>query len=185
MRRMHIPVWINSLRTLRRAGCRGTRMGINQVPIDFEPYNLFPSPLPLSACYYGNIEDATAAFLARFATKGVDFRFYRLLRRIRANPATLDLETLCWLVITQFHENFKTDFMQVTFSDNSGVFIISYLQINKNLHKWMTQCHTMRFYFTRENHRIFYYYCLLRIYYEIFIIWLLYRNRMNKFNIDA
>jgi len=64
-------------------------MGINQVPIDFEPYNLFPSPLPLSACYYGNIEDATAAFLARFATKGVDFRFYRPLRRIQANPAIL------------------------------------------------------------------------------------------------
>lgn len=96
IRRMHIPMYmrINSFRTLRRAGCRGTRMGINQVPIDFEPYNLFPSPLPLSACYYGNIEDATAAFLARFATKGVDFRFYRPLRCIRANLATLNLETL-------------------------------------------------------------------------------------------
>lgn len=60
---------INSLRTLRRAGCQATRMGINQVPIDFEPYNLFPSPMPLG-CYYGNIEDAAAAFLARFATEG-------------------------------------------------------------------------------------------------------------------
>ncbi|CAL1673363.1 unnamed protein product [Lasius platythorax] len=69
-------------------------MGINQVPIDFEPYNLFPSPLPLG-CYYGNIEDATAVFLARFATKGVDFRFYRPLRRVRADPAILNIETLC------------------------------------------------------------------------------------------
>lgn len=86
---------INSFKTLRRAGCRGTRMEINQVPIDFEPYNLFPSPMPLLACYYGNIEDATVAFLVRFATKSVDFRFYRPLHRIQANLSTLDLETLC------------------------------------------------------------------------------------------
>lgn len=91
-------IGINSFRTLRRAGCRGTRMEINQVPIDFEPYNLFPSPLPLSACYYGNIEDATAAYLARFATKGVDFRFYRPLHHIRLSLATF--ETLCSLVVT-------------------------------------------------------------------------------------
>jgi len=63
---------------LRRAECRDTRMGINQVAIDFEPYNLFPS-LPPLGCYYGNIEDATAVFLAQHATKGVDFRFRRAL----------------------------------------------------------------------------------------------------------
>lgn len=68
---------LNLFRMLRRAGCRGTRMGINQVPIDFELYNLFPSPLPLG-CYCRNIEDAIAAFLARFATKSVDFRFYSM-----------------------------------------------------------------------------------------------------------
>jgi len=64
---------------LRRTGYRGARMGINQVPIDFELYNLFPSPLPLG-CYYRNIEDAIAAVLAQFATKSVNFKFYNMFR---------------------------------------------------------------------------------------------------------
>jgi len=69
---------INLLKTLRRAECRDTRMGINQVAIDFEPYNLFPSSPPLSC--YGNIEDATAAFLAQYEGWST-FDFVRRFRR--------------------------------------------------------------------------------------------------------
>lgn len=47
-------------------------MGINQVPIDFEPYNLFPGSRCLSAVVAENIQDATAVIsrLRCAGTKG-------------------------------------------------------------------------------------------------------------------
>lgn len=67
---MHETLRVNSTRAPLRGERLATRMGINQMPIDFEPRNLFPDlPPPVRAIHAGTLENARV-FLSRHPQTG-------------------------------------------------------------------------------------------------------------------
>lgn len=70
MHTMHETLRVNSTRAPLRGERLATRMGINQMPIDFEPRNLFPDlPPPVRAIHAGTLENARV-FLSRHPQTG-------------------------------------------------------------------------------------------------------------------